>query len=51
MHARGPPKKVNMLPHTPGVPLAAGGTEFHLDGLCSNMGVDNIAKTDVRQLT
>ena len=36
MHARGPPKKVSMLPHTPGIEPAASGIDSHLSGLDSS---------------
>jgi len=35
MQARGPPKKVSMLPQMPGIVLAASGTDSHLSGLYS----------------
>jgi hypothetical protein len=33
IQARGPPKKVSMLPHTPGIVFAASGIDSHLSGL------------------
>lgn len=33
MQARGPPIKVNMLPHMPGIPPAASGIDVHRSGL------------------
>lgn len=36
IHARGPPMNVSMLPQTPGIVVAASGTEAHRSGLQDN---------------